>query len=59
MIAKTAPMGWNSWNCYGASVTEDIVRKNAEFMARRFNTLQLCCATSLMPRQLAAGYLTS
>ena len=33
MIAKTAPMGWNSWDCYGASVTEDIVRKNAEFIA--------------------------
>ena len=26
-------MGWNSWDCYGAAVTEDIVRKNAEFMA--------------------------
>lgn len=33
MIAKTPPMGWNSWDCYGAAVTEDIVRKNAEFMA--------------------------
>ena len=33
MTLKTAPMGWNSWDCYGASVTEDIVRKNAEFMA--------------------------
>ncbi len=28
-----APMGWNSWDCYGASVTEDIVRQNAVFMA--------------------------
>lgn len=27
-------MGWNSWDCYGASVTEDIVRKNAEYMAK-------------------------
>ena len=26
-------MGWNSWDCYGAAVTEDIVRRNAEFMA--------------------------
>ena len=31
---KTAPMGWNSWDCYGASVTEETVRKNAEFMAK-------------------------
>ena len=29
-----APMGWNSWDCYGASVTEEIVRKNADFMAK-------------------------
>ena len=34
MIAKTSPMGWNSWDCYGAAVTEDIVRQNAEFMAK-------------------------
>lgn len=33
-IAQTAPMGWNSWDCYGAAVTEDIVRQNAEFMAK-------------------------
>lgn len=29
----TAPMGWNSWDCYGAAVDEETVRKNAEFMA--------------------------
>ena len=34
MKALTAPMGWNSRDCYGAAVTEDIVRKNAEFMAK-------------------------
>ena len=34
MIAKTSPMGWNSWDCYGAAVTEDIVRQNAEYMAK-------------------------
>lgn len=27
-------MGWNSWDCYGAAVTEDTVRKNAEYMAK-------------------------
>lgn len=26
-------MGWNSWDCYGAAVTEDVVRANADFMA--------------------------
>ncbi|MBD5501168.1 MAG: glycoside hydrolase family 27 protein [Lachnospiraceae bacterium] len=33
MKVVNAPMGWNSWDCYGAAVTEDIVRKNAKFMA--------------------------
>ena len=33
MIAQYPPMGWNSWDCYGAAVTEDIVRRNAEYMA--------------------------
>lgn len=33
MIALTAPMGWNSWDCYGPSVTEETVRKNARYMA--------------------------
>ena len=33
-LADTPPMGWNSWDCYGAAVTEDIVRKNAKFMAK-------------------------
>lgn len=33
-IPFRAPMGWNSWDCYGAAVTEDIVRQNAEFMAK-------------------------
>jgi hypothetical protein len=26
-------MGWNSWDCYGASVTEEEVLGNAEYMA--------------------------
>ena len=33
-FVKTPPMGWNSWDCYGAAVSEDIVRANAEFMAK-------------------------
>ncbi|MCH5200167.1 MAG: glycoside hydrolase family 27 protein [Oscillospiraceae bacterium] len=31
---KTAPMGWNSWDCWGAAVNEETVRKNADFMAK-------------------------
>jgi len=32
--AQTPPMGWNSWDCYGASVTEAEVRGNAEYIAK-------------------------
>jgi len=33
MPAMFPPMGWNSLDCYGAAVTEDIVRQNAAYMA--------------------------
>ena len=32
MIAKHPPMGWNSWDCYGAAVNEEITLKNAGYM---------------------------
>jgi len=38
MIAMTPPMGWNSWDCYGAAVTESIVRQNAEYMAKHLKS---------------------
>lgn len=41
MKTMTAPMGWNSWDCYGAAVTEDIVRKNADFMAKHLKKIRL------------------
>jgi alpha-galactosidase len=30
VLALTPPMGWNSWNCWGMSVTEDKVRSSAQ-----------------------------
>ncbi|GAA4628307.1 alpha-galactosidase [Cellulomonas oligotrophica] len=33
MLAATPPMGWNSWDCYGTTVTEAEVLANARFMA--------------------------
>lgn len=33
-FAKTPPMGWNSWDCYGASVTEEELMGNAEYIAQ-------------------------
>ena len=34
MTLKKPPMGWNSWDCYGAAVNETQVRENAEYMAK-------------------------
>ncbi|MET3942153.1 alpha-galactosidase [Paenibacillus sp. PvP094] len=31
--APKPPLGWNSWDCYGAAVTEEEIRGNAEYMA--------------------------
>jgi alpha-galactosidase len=32
--AATPPMGWNSWDCFGPTVTEDEVKANADYMAK-------------------------
>ena len=32
--AKTPPMGWNSWDCYGPTVVESEVKANADYMAK-------------------------
>jgi hypothetical protein len=31
--AKTPPMGWNSWDCYGPTVREHEIKSNADYMA--------------------------
>jgi alpha-galactosidase len=31
--AETPPMGWNSWDCYGPTVTEAEVKANADYVA--------------------------
>ncbi|WP_117168278.1 glycoside hydrolase family 27 protein [Paraliobacillus sediminis] len=37
--ALTPPMGWNSWDCYGATVTEEEVKGNAAYMAEHLKGL--------------------
>lgn len=32
ILAKTPPMGWNSWDCYGAAVNEEQLLGNAEYI---------------------------
>jgi len=33
-LAETPPMGWNSWDSYGETVSESDIRSNAEWMAK-------------------------
>lgn len=37
--AATPPMGWNSWDVYGSSVTEAEVKANADYMAQNLKAL--------------------
>ena len=30
--AQTPPMGWNSWDCFAANVTEEQLMANARYM---------------------------
>ncbi len=45
MDLRVSPMGWNSWDCYGAAVTEEVVRKNADYMAKYLKPFgwECCC----------------
>ena len=38
-LAKTPPIGWNSYNAFGATVRESEAKENADFMAK--NLLKL------------------
>jgi hypothetical protein len=33
-LARTPPMGWNSWNKFGCNVSEDLIRQMADAMAK-------------------------
>ena len=33
LLAPTPPMGWNSWDSFGTTVTEEEVKANADYMA--------------------------
>ena len=33
MIARTAPMGWNSWNTFAKDISEELILQIADVMA--------------------------
>lgn len=36
--ASTPPMGWNSWDCFGPTVTESELKANADYMAKELKS---------------------
>ncbi|WP_083925282.1 glycoside hydrolase family 27 protein [Flexithrix dorotheae] len=38
-VAQTPPMGWNSYNSYGAAVTEKEMKSNTDYMAEKLKEL--------------------
>lgn len=36
--APSPPMGWNSWDCFGAAVTEEQTMQNAEYMEKNLKS---------------------
>jgi alpha-galactosidase len=36
--ADSPPMGWNSWDCFGAAVTEEQTLQNAEYMEKNLKS---------------------
>lgn len=36
--APTPPMVWNSWDCFGPTVTEAEVKANADYMAKNLKS---------------------
>jgi alpha-galactosidase len=39
MLANTPPMGWNSWDSYGTTITEADVKANAQWLAQHLRPL--------------------
>ena len=35
MLAKTPPMGWNSWNTFGADISEKLILETADAMVEK------------------------
>src|ERR1700753_3553427 len=34
-VARTPPLGWNSYNCFGSAVHEDEVKANTDYVAAK------------------------
>ena len=35
MLAKTPPMGWNSWNTFGEEISEELICRTADILVEQ------------------------
>ena len=40
-VASTPPMGWNSWDSFGRSITEAVVRHTAEKLSNELEAFRM------------------
>ena len=43
MIARTPPMGWNSWNTFGWQINDALIREMADYMVNEGYEKAGCC----------------
>ena len=48
-LAPAPPMGWNSWDAYGETITEAQVRANADWMAKPRGAWRSRLSTARLP----------
>ena len=49
MLAKTPPMGWNSWNTFAEEISEELICKTADIMVEQGYRCLLYTSTALLP----------
>ena len=41
MLAKTPPMGWNSWNTFGGRISEELVKETVQAFSDRASLVKV------------------
>ena len=53
-LARTPPMGWRSWNAYGAKINQDLMENAAEMMVDNSRGFSLKGGASISPAPFAS-----
>ena len=53
-LARTPPMGWRSWNAYGAKINQDLMENAADMMVDNSRGFSLKGGASISPAPFAS-----